>query len=182
MFVSYHHENDQAYRDRFERLFACVYDIMESRSVQVGRIQDDSKVDEIRRRIRDSHLRDSTVTVVLVGIDTWRRKHIDWEIAGSIGMTKASNRSGLLGVLLPSHPSFRENGYDPYTIPPRLHYNVQRAFAQLVDWTDNPIEVSRLIHEAFDRRSLIDPHNSYPLFKRNRRGTDWRAQKLPSGS
>ena len=38
VFVSYHHENDQPYRDRFERLFADVYNIMDSRSVRIGDI------------------------------------------------------------------------------------------------------------------------------------------------
>ena len=36
VFVSYHHQNDQGYRDRFERMFADVYDIMDSRSVRIG--------------------------------------------------------------------------------------------------------------------------------------------------
>jgi len=37
-FVSYHHANDQCYRDLFEKMFADHYDIMVSLSVQIGDI------------------------------------------------------------------------------------------------------------------------------------------------
>lgn len=35
VFVSYHHQNDQEYRDGFERLFVDRYDIVDSRSVRL---------------------------------------------------------------------------------------------------------------------------------------------------
>ena len=38
VFVSYHHANDQDYRNYFEGLFANIYDIMVSKSVQIGDI------------------------------------------------------------------------------------------------------------------------------------------------
>ena len=107
VFVSYHHEKDQGRRNRFERLFADVYDIMDSRSVRIGDLPNGLNLDEINRRIRDNYLRDASVTVVLVGKDTWRRKHVDWEIAATLRDTDANSRSGLLGILLPSHPCFR---------------------------------------------------------------------------
>ena len=67
-----------------------VYDIMDSRSVDIGDIPKGLHLDEISRRIRDDYLSDSTVTVVLIGKDTWRRKHVDWEIAASIRDTWAN--------------------------------------------------------------------------------------------
>ena len=66
VFVSYHHEFDQGYRDAFERLFANTYDILVDKSVQIGDIGQNLKVATIRQKIRDEYLRDSTVTVVLV--------------------------------------------------------------------------------------------------------------------
>ncbi len=144
VFVSYHHEKDQGPRNRFEKLFADVYDIMDSRSVKIGDIPNGLNLDEISRRIRDGYLSDSTVTVVLVGKDTWRRKHVDWEIAAPVRDTDANPRSGLLGILLPGHPSFGEGDRDPYVIPPRLHDNVECGFAKLYDWSDSPKEVALL--------------------------------------
>lgn len=177
VFVSYHHENDQAYRDRFERLFADVYDIMDSRSVRIGDIPRETNTAEVSRRIRDEYLKDATVTVVLIGTDTWRRKHIDWEIAGSIRDTNTNPRSGLLGIFLPAHTAYEEEEYDPYTTPPRLYYNVECGFAELQNWSESPGEVAGWIHEAFNRRRKVDPDNSSVRFARNWRGDRWYPQK-----
>ena len=145
VFVSYHHNNDQGYRDRFEELFSGSDGVMDSRSVRLGDIPNGSSLGEISRRIRDTYLSDSTVTVVLVGSDTWRRKHIDWEIAATVRDTEANPRSGLLGILLPTHPSFGEKQVDPYTIPPRLHDNVESGFAKLYSWSESEQRVSEWV-------------------------------------
>ncbi len=177
VFVSYHHANDQGYRNRFEELFANVYDIMDSRSVGIGDIPRGLNTDEVSRRIRDNNLRDSTVTVVLVGKDTWRRMHVDWEIAATVRDTYANDRSGLMGILLPAHPSFGKDDYDPYTIPPRLHDNVECGFAELYDWNESSNDVAGWIDSAFRRRDSVNPDNSHVRFARNCRGTRWYPQR-----
>jgi len=64
VFVSYHHANDQVYRNHFEKLFANIHDIMVSSSVQIGEIDPNIQTETIRQKIRDEYLSDSTVTVV----------------------------------------------------------------------------------------------------------------------
>ena len=177
VFVSYHHDNDQGYRDEFEILFSDIFDIMVSRSVQIGDLDPNLATDTIRRRIRDEYLRDSTVTVVLIGAKTWKRKHVDWEIGASIRQTQHSTRSGLLGILLPTYP--RPHGepenYFPSTIPPRLYNNEQCGFAKIYNWCADPYIVQSWIHEAFDRRDRIDPDNSFPSFVNNRSCERWQS-------
>lgn len=175
VFVSYHHANDQEYRELFEGLFSDVYDIMVSKSVEIGDINPNLKTDTIRQKIRDEFLRDSTVTVVLIGAETWKRKHVDWEIGASIRDTKLNPRSGLLGILLPTYPRPPGKPYNYYysTIPPRLHDNIERGYAKIYNWNDNPRTVQSWIHEAFVRRHEIDPDNSYPSFVYNRSGERW---------
>ena len=173
VFVSYHHENDQPYRDRFERLFADVYDIMDSRSVRLGDIPKGLNTDEVARQIRDRYLRDSTVTVVLIGADTWRRKHVDWEIAATVRDTEFNPRAGLLGILIPTHPSFGQGAYQAYITPPRLHYNVECGFANIYNWSESPHTVAGWIDAAFRRRNEVVPDNSLVRFGRNRKGERW---------
>lgn len=173
VFVSYHHVNDQAYRTAFEQMFANTYDILVSRSVQIGDLDPNLKVETIRQKIREEYLRDSTVTVALVGSQTWQRKHVDWEIGASIRQTQYHPRSGLLGILLPSYPFPSPNRFDPYTIPPRLHDNIECGFAKIYLWDSNPVNVSSWIQEAFQRRNSIIPDNSYPSFVNNRSGARW---------
>jgi len=168
VFVSYHHANDQAYREHFEALFSDHYDILDSQSVQIGDIDLYLNTDRIRQRIRDEYLRNSTVTVVLLGTETWKRKHVDWEIAASIRETKFNPRSGLIGIFLPSHPDFGNFKYNPANCPPRLVDNVKCGFAKLYNWNDTPGNVQQWIHDAYDRRKVITPDNSHPSYAKNR--------------
>jgi len=182
VFVSYHHSNwDQPYRNHFENLFANIHDVMISQSVQIGDINPNLATETIRQKIRDEYLRDSTVTVVLIGPETWKRKHVDWEIGSSIRQTQYNPRSGLLGIILPTYPrndnttqtprslaDIFSPHYDPYTIPPRLHDNIKCGFARIYNWSNDPTSVQEWIHEAFEKRNKVNPDNSYPSFVNNR--------------
>lgn len=92
---------------------------MISKSVQIGEINAFLPTETVRQKIRDEYLRDSTVTVVLIGKETWKRKHIDWEIGSILRNTKLNPRSGLLGIFSPDHPDYGRDKYNPYIIPPK---------------------------------------------------------------
>lgn len=174
VFVSYHHSNgDQPYRNHFEKLFANIHDVMVSKSVQIGDIDPNIATETIRQKIRDEYLRDSTVTVVLIGAETWKRKHVDWEIGSSIRQTQNNPRSGLLGIILPTYLRNDQSKYNPYTIPPRLYDNIQCGFAKIYNWSNDPASVQKWIHEAFERRNKVNPDNSFPNFVNNRTGDRW---------
>ena len=174
VFVSYHHEEDQAYGEQFETLFAQYFNIMVSQSVNIGDIGPNLTVETVRRKIRDEYIRDATVTVVLVGAHTWQRKHVDWEIYSSLRNTQYNPRCGLLGILLPSYPGYSVPEYYWDTIPPRLDDNIQCNYAEIYPWTESPKAVSSWIHEAFERRGQYPPPDlSRPLFARNRSGDSW---------
>lgn len=173
VFISYHHEGDQLYKNRFVDLFQH---IMVDWSVRLGDIPHGLKTETVRQKIRDEWLRESTVTVVLIGAKTWQRKHVDWEISSSLRATTYNHRSGLLGVLLPSYRGPEPGYYDPRTIPPRLADNLggDSPFAQVINWTDDAGEMQHWIHEAFLRRRTDPaPDNSRDLFRNNRSGESW---------
>jgi hypothetical protein len=172
VFISFH-SADIAYKEKFEKLFAGVYDIMVSKSVSDGDIGDGLKTETVRQKIRDEYLRDSTVTVVLIGKETWKRKHVDWEIASSIRNTQNNPRSGLLGIILPTHDSYLKDTCNKYIIPPRLADNVSNKFCKLFDWSEDPNFVQKKIHEAFENRFKIDPDNSRLMFGKNWSGDKW---------
>lgn len=174
VFVCYQHtDTDQYYRNAFEKLFADHHDIFISHSVQIGDIQQNVSTEAIRQRIRDEYLRDSTVTVVLIGETTWQRKHVDWEIASSIRSTIHSSRSGLLGILLPNHSDYGCSRYSAGRIPPRLHDNVVRKFAAIYHWSGNSTHVADWIHKAYERRNTVTPDNSRESYVCNRYADSW---------
>ncbi len=100
VFISYHHANDQWYKEYLLAMNA-IYDIFIDRSVPVGDIDDKLNDQAIREKIRDEYLADSTVTILLVGKDTWGRKHIDWEIYSSMYDGPVNKKSGILVINLP---------------------------------------------------------------------------------
>ena len=101
VFISYHHKNDQYYKEQL--LFINrIYKIFIDGSVDIGEISDDLDDDSIRKIIRDEYLKDTSVTIVLVGLETMKRKHVDWEIYSSMIDGKVNKKSGILVVNLPS--------------------------------------------------------------------------------
>ena len=180
VFISYHHENDQEYRNKFEIFFSEKFDIMVSKSVQIGDVDPRNNTEYVRQKIRDNYIADATVIVVLIGTETWKRKHVDWEISSGLRCTQNNPRCGLLGIFLPTHPDYSKNKFNHYTIPPRLYdnwnkdkFNNGERYAELYDWNTNPYTVSQWIHQAFTKRDKINPINNRPMFAKNRSDDRW---------
>ena len=168
VFISYHHKNDEAYKNKFEKLFSDIYDVIETKAVSDGDINTTLKTETIRQKIRDEFIRSASVTVVLIGSETWQRKHVDWEISSSLRDTQYNSRTGLIGILLPSYPRSNMKNYSSNTIPPRLDDNLKCKFATIHNWSDKPQVVQEWIHDAFLRRKTVNPDNSRDMFARNR--------------
>lgn len=100
VFISYHHENDQWAKNKL-LLWNYEEDIFIDRSVDTGDVSDELTDEEIRVKIRDEYLRDSTVTILLVGQETRFRKHIDWELYSSMRNSPRNGKSGIIVVMLP---------------------------------------------------------------------------------
>ena len=193
VFVSFHHDEDQAYKDLFVLMMG---DDIVDKSVEDGDIDDRLPTERMRQKIRDDFIADATVTIVLIGPCTWQRKYVDWEIGSSLRDTKLNSRCGLLGILLPNHSDFRKRTYTSHLIPPRLADNCKGddRFACIYGWP-GPKEISvrdlellkngyisdetrrfgdtirAWIHYAFERRDeMPPPNNSRPQFAHNRSG------------
>ena len=93
VFVSYSHRLDQSDADDFRRKFG---DSLEN--LDIGYLSDDTIKDNyIRPKIRQS-----SVTIVLIGKDTGGRWWVDWEIYYSMLKTVGNERNGVLGILFPN--------------------------------------------------------------------------------
>ena len=107
VFISYHHENDQFYKEELLELndqygFRYGQPLFIDKSVDTGDISERLSDETIREKIRDEYLKDSTVTILLVGTETKNRKHVDWELYSSMYDGQVNRKSGILVVNLPS--------------------------------------------------------------------------------
>ena len=159
VFVSYHHQRDQAYYDRFATLFADGYDIITDTSID-RRIGSDD-VDYHQQVIREQHITGSSVTIVLCGAETWKRRWVDWEIHMTL-----NKKHALLGICLPTNP---KNANGTVTVPDRLHTNIASGYAHFVHWTEDPKLVRAAIDGAVEKaRQTGSLDNSAPRMERSR--------------
>lgn len=149
VFISYYHKEDQSYRDQFEDLFGHLFI---NKSVEEGDIDSDNSDEYIKRLIQEDYISDASVVVVLCGPNTWKRKHVDWEISAGLSK-KVGGYSGLLGIHLPTHPDYESDKYNQNNIPARLADNLKIDFAKIIDWTESDETIKKRIQEAFDNRT-----------------------------
>ena len=111
VFISFYHRDDQRYKDALVK-WAEDNDVFIDGSVETGDIPDYLDDQQIRETIRDEYLKDTSVTIVLVGPNTRHRKHVDWEIYSSMYDGKKNTRSGIIVVMLPE--AYCDSCHIPY--------------------------------------------------------------------
>jgi hypothetical protein len=167
-FISYHHA-DEAEVAAFIDHFDNDHDVLISRGIgasMAGDVIDSTNADYIKQRIRQLYLRDSSVTLVMVGAETWGRRFVDWEVAASLRNTATSTRNGLLAITLPSvaNDSSRQ-------IPARVNDNVdgEDGYARWMKYPTSTLGLASMIDAAYNRRTthaaVVD--NSRALRQRN---------------
>lgn len=147
-FISYHHENDQYYKDKLIEMNKK-HNIFIDMSVNTGDIDDDLTDDRIREIIRDEYLRDSTVTIVIVGRKTRERKHVDWEIYSSMYDGAINKKSGILVIETP------DVSLGNITVSMSEEYK-RAIFPEISSWTSPPKDKSER-EEYYNKRYPFAP-------------------------
>ena len=156
VFVSYSHRLDQSEADDFKGKFGIKRNVFSDRSLEnedIGHLTDDTIKDNyIRPKIKNS-----SVTIILIGKDTGGRWWCDWEIYYSLLKTYNNNRNGLLGILLPNKQQW---------IPSRLQKNLN--LGKIIDMPNNYRTLENAIDEVYnlrnnlpDLRDSLRQRNSY---------------------
>ncbi len=159
VFISYHHRGDQGGFDRFTQLFAEQYEIFYDNSLD-GRIRSDDP-EYVNREIREEHIVGSSVTIVLCGAESWKRKYVDWEIHSTL-----YHEHALLGIALPTAVRGNQGGI---IVPNRLHDNIQNGFAYwLSAWPSDPNALRAAIEAAINlSQETTKIRNDRPKMGRN---------------
>lgn len=196
VFISYHHRNDQLYKDLLIQK-NIENEIFIDSSVDTGEISDSLTDEEIRVKIRDEYLIDSSVTILLAGTETKARKHIDWEIYSSMYDGKVNKKSGILVINLPStnckyFTAAHENEQKIYPadftwtniqtrkeyeerypyLPDRIIDNLisKKSKISITNWDtiyNNPTALKFLIDATFNDRSQAEYDLSRPMRRKD---------------
>jgi len=155
VFVSYHHANDQLRANHLRNTYGSDNTLIDR---SLADAYDDKTDDEIFSLIRRYHLKKSTVTIVLIGSETAKRKWVDWEIYSSLRSYGDRSKNGLLAIYLPTAGE----------TPARLQDNIDSGYAVTMKWENISSQLSSKIDEAFNNRSKSELiRNSRPRRQRN---------------
>ena len=167
VFISYHHDDQNEVED-FVDTFDKERQVFTTRALGVE-MEDDiinsDNPDYVMKRIRELYLRDSTVTIVLIGKCTWARRYVDWEIQASLRHGQTVTPNGLLGIVLPSA------GKKPITAPDRLMKNLlgehsDEGYARWYWYPTHEDQLSAWIQDAFNARTeraglIVNPRERF---------------------
>ena len=143
VFISYHHSNDQKKAEYLRTTYGDNNTLLD-RSLDES--YENMTDDEILAASRQEHLKDSTVTIVLIGSETANRKWIEWEIYSSLRPFGSRSRNGLLGIYLPTAGE----------TPARVQDNIDSGYAVTMEWKNISWQLESKIDEAFNNRGKSD--------------------------
>lgn len=154
VFVSYAHRLDQDSADTFRETFGIDRDVFSDRSLENSDLSlytdDTIKNNYIRPKIRNS-----SVTIILIGAETGGRWWIDWEIYYSLLHTTGNGRNALLGIRIPNKQHW---------VPQRLSDNLHMG--KIIDWPRDYRTLENAIEEVYNLRNQ-QPNLSTNLRVRN---------------
>ncbi|NET38546.1 MAG: TIR domain-containing protein [Cyanothece sp. SIO1E1] len=153
VFVSYSHRLDQSAADQFRNFFSDERDVFIDKSIRndIGELQKNTIKNHLKKLIKDS-----SVTVILIGSETGGRWWIDWEIYNSLRKGEGNERNGLLGIRIP---------YKNCWIPDRLNDNIP-TMGHIIDWPSNYRTLANEIEMVYKKR-WNTPNLSRALRTRN---------------
>lgn len=165
VFISYYHHDDQQYKNYIDKYLSK--NII-NKSVVAGEYDSENSDDYIKRLIREEKISDSSVIVVLIGPNTKKRKHVDWEIYAGL-RSSVNGSSGLVGILLPTFPLTADGKYYPQNTPARFADNIESGYATVYTWDYAIKHFDSIIDTAFQNRIRLKDKrdNSRAQMKQN---------------
>ncbi len=120
--------------------------------------------DYVMRQIRERFLKDSSVTIVMIGECTWSRKFVDWEVQASLRRrSEGPPPNGLLAILL-------DPGATQGKLPDRVKLNWESGYAKFYPYPSSANQLASWIDAAFEAREeeaylIENPRNRQPYNK-----------------
>lgn len=114
--------------------------------------------DYVMQRIRQLYLKDSTVTIVLMGKCTHSRRYVDWEIKSSLTQG-AQTPNGLMGIVLPSQA---KSANLPDRFAKNWNSENKNCYARYWVYPSSASQLGGWIDDAYEARTSRAPLISNP--------------------
>lgn len=161
VFLSYHHDYNASSMNKHDTQF----------KEDLEKMYLDNDDVSIVSSLQDAY-NSSIVTILLIGNSTFKNQYIDSEVSFSFEVNDSKAKNGLIGIVLPSYSDKLALGSFPYYGQIKLEnstycvdekifskdllMNIESGFVKLYDWSNNPQEIEKWIHEAHDRSLIIE--------------------------
>lgn len=202
IFISYYHKSEQKEKNKLSKLFKQLYSeyfTLKDKSLKPKDVVNGPYNDrEIFKILREKFIKDSDVTIVILGKYTKDRKFVDWEVGsslslyGSLGRRKKKND---LIILLTDdfiekekakNPDFKGENYslliNEQNSGQRIFDNVDNGYATVKSFRDmwsNPNELKKLINKPQDNsKKVISPDNKSQLKTKNEKECPFEQSKF----
>ncbi len=187
IFISYHHKREQSLKNELSDLIKAYGDSyqLKDMSVDTGDIDSNIPTQTIYNIIREKYLLDTDVTIVILGLHTKCRKHIDREIGSSLRSYGINNtKNGLLILLTDDFiqkykkndiflNTFSNSTYNNLITQEnsgqRIYDNVKSGYAIVAKFNEatNIYKLSTLINMAYNNSKKLNPDNNAPFRTNN---------------
>jgi len=135
VFISYHHMGEQSVVDSFIKTFSDDYEVFTDMSLDRAAESDD--VDYLNQVCRDA-IDGTSVTIVMIGMQTGCRKFVDWEIRYTLHC-----KHGLVAI---SRPGLADT---EACLPDRLRDNIKSGYAKWYTYPTTAAGLKQIIDEAY---------------------------------
>jgi hypothetical protein len=165
IFISYVRNDSEKYINEIKKKLTDMQFDPITEMVDLTKKYDDQG---IRTIIRDKYMKDCDYVLVLLSENSWKRKHIDWEISAALRDSKFNPRKAVVTVFMPSYGEmFIRN---TSKTPQRLIGNIKSGYIQTITYnqflTTNSNDVFEKAHEILKNGAIL-PINNMPLRRRN---------------
>lgn len=107
IYISCYENNDMVFKEKIIELNKMrkdtIFNLINSQESEIEKeiLLINNNNQSFIERIRNKYLRDADVVILLVGLETKKRKTIDWELKAAMTETNLFSKSGILIVYLP---------------------------------------------------------------------------------
>lgn len=165
VFIS-HYKGDRNEVDAFIQQYQHVFTPYVLGANDNDEFIDSSNTDYVMSQIRAKYLKDTTVTIVLLGSCTHSRRYVDWELKASLRQGEHTP-NGVMSIILPSQgtscwlpPRLKENWSAGNLNGYCRHWVYPSSASQLREWIEDAYQART------NRAHLIK--NSQDMMKNNR--------------